>query len=46
MFGVEYFFTSGFSVGGELGIAINIRNQFKDWSSQTGTGSLFASLYF
>lgn len=45
-FGTEYFFTKQLSVAGELGIAINFKNDFNDITSQTGTGNLFLHFYF
>lgn len=45
-FGIEYFFLPEFSVAGEVGAAINLRNEFKDISSQAGTGALFGNFYF
>jgi hypothetical protein len=45
-FGVEFFVTPEFSLAGEMGIALNFRNKFKDVTSQAGTGSLFAQFFF
>ncbi len=45
-FGVEFFVTKEFSLAGELGLAINFRNDFETVTSQAGTGSLFAQFFF
>lgn len=45
-FGTEYFLTQELSVAGELGLAINVRNDFEDITSQAGTGNIFILFYF
>ncbi|HUJ28322.1 MAG TPA: hypothetical protein VLW85_20005 [Myxococcales bacterium] len=50
--GIEYFFTNNFSVGGTLGVALNLNNIGAPGSPSvgveltTGTSGLFASIYF
>ncbi len=45
-FGVEFFFTPEFSMAGEVGGTFDLINEFETMTLGSGTGTLFANLYF